>query len=290
MRSALVKNIFKKFTIWFLFIGLFVFAIYCSYLVFKTIPIQKTELNNVFYIFSTAAQTIAALVGFVLAAYTFNHQLVSSQKDEQDEARNQVIESIIQKNYRQIVILSIMTGITLILDLFVLELNGVPTTNLKEISYIIVGSLNVVLIIFAVIIALFTIKPIDTTKEAQKLFKAVGEEIKESLDNKKGHLKHPEDTMSSTDFIQKFIEMEKSVREYLIDNDLYNDKRLSMGKMITILYEQRGINHELFHILNELSRYRNLVVHGHVTEIDKDMYESLLEAYKNLVITLEINR
>ncbi|PHD66630.1 hypothetical protein COF61_09210 [Bacillus toyonensis] len=240
-----------------------------SFIVFNTIT-DSTDVNNVYYIFSTGAQTIAALVGFVLAAYTFNHQFMWNARDS-GEGTSEIIDETIRVYYKYIMILSSATGITLIADLCILQVNAVELLQIKPIIYIIVGSLNVFIIIAAFLIALYIIRPINIEEWAKNLFE---ERLREKHDR-------PELTVEIGQFLQAFISLEQLCRKYLSENEQILHV-MGMGKMARILYEKGKIDGITIEELLEIIKYRNLVVHGHIPKVESDMYSKLQELNKKM--------
>ncbi|HFJ9438900.1 TPA: hypothetical protein ACGW7M_001930 [Bacillus albus] len=246
-----MKGFIKKYSIVIMIILAFMIGIIVSGMFFKTIPSKDEELNNVYYIFSTGAQTIAGLVGFVLAAYTFNHQFMWNVR-ESDDGKTEIIDEAISKYYNYILILSISTGITLIADLCVLQFNTIKTTVIKPWVYMIVGSMNVAIIIGAFVIALYIIRPINIEEWAKKML--------EKRNKRKDGI---ESTIDSYQFISKYIELEKLCREYL-NKDSESSSSVSLMAMAGRLRERAVIDVTTYLKLVEVSKYRNLVVHGHV--------------------------
>ncbi|MES5929745.1 hypothetical protein COK37_21010 [Bacillus thuringiensis] len=244
---------------------LYIISIFISFLVFYTIVNTEHDLNNVYYIFSTSAQTIAALVGLVLAAYTFNHQFMWNARDS-SEGTSEIIDETIQKYYTYIKLLSIATGFTLIADIFMLQLNATLNSSIKPALYILIGSLNVCVIITAFLIALHIIRPINIEDWAKNLF---NERIRES--ENKSTL-----TINRGEFIDTFITLETIVRNFL-NNLEPSSQHVVMAKMTRELYERGTVDEKTFGELIEIIKYRNLVIHGHIPMVEKDMYDKLLE-------------
>lgn len=305
---------------------LFVIGFFLSSLIYKSEIIQLESTNNIYYIFSTGAQTIASLVGFVLAAYTFNHQLVSSQKDDNDEAKSQVIETIISRNYINIFILTVFTGLTLIADLFVLRFNAIDTSIIKTNIYIVISSMNIALIMAAVIVALYTIRPIDTrnlavkllnedqermrkdseklhkkaeklrkraegfTKEAEKLLVESEKLNKQEKHKEREHEKEWGNSVNTMEFLQLFIKLEKLVKDFLLERQMLDYRKKGMGNMARQLFERAIIDGATYKRLITVSRTRNLIVHGEVSEIEEDLYYMLENLYEDIETMLDIQQ
>ncbi|NIE93059.1 hypothetical protein F3J09_20105 [Bacillus sp. Ab-1751] len=191
--------------------------------------------------------------------------------------------------------------------------------------YIAISSMNIALIIAAIIVALYTIRPIDTrslavkllnedqerirkeserlhkkaeklrkkaegfAKEAEKLF-VESEKLNEQEKHKeREHEKDLGITINAMEFLQLFINLEKLVKGFLLEKQMlnYNNKE-GMGIMAKRLFQMAIINSDTYGRLMEVSRARNLIVHGEVSEIEEDLYYMLEDLYKDIEKMLKI--
>lgn len=94
--------------------------------------------------------------------------------------------------------------------------------------------------------------------------------------------------VNESDFTSLFIDLERQVREYLVQRQLvYNDSSrfayIPFRQMIDNLYRSELINRELRDRALEVNRYRNLVFHGHVNTVDSDMYDVLRDVREKIL-------
>lgn len=277
----MIKWMKKKF-IYFLVISILVFI---SFLYFSTFN-NETDKNNIYYIFSTSAQTLAALVGFVLTAYIFTYQNLRNIKEE-DETLIEIIEGTIEKYYKFIFILSSYSAVVLIANILMLQLNMIGTWPYRSLAFIVVAMLNVVGILIAFGIALYILRPFREKEWARSILKEDKEiEIKVDTGVKTGLetinegetkvLNIEKDTVDGMLFIEKFVELERIIRDYTDEKFQFNE-RTSLRKRLDYLSATQKLSDGVIGELLAVIKYRNLAVHGRINKIDRKVYEVLVE-------------
>jgi len=79
--------------------------------------------DNIYWLFSSSAQAIAAFVGFLAAGFFFIHDRIDKEI-EKDETLEDVYHEIKNQHYKRLKLLLILTGWSIILSLFVVFING----------------------------------------------------------------------------------------------------------------------------------------------------------------------
>ncbi len=79
--------------------------------------------ENVYWLFSSAAQAIATFVAFLLAGYTLVHAMMESVQ-QRDDTLEEIHSALIRQYYTQIKALAIITGAAVLSSLAMLYLNG----------------------------------------------------------------------------------------------------------------------------------------------------------------------
>jgi uncharacterized protein YutE (UPF0331/DUF86 family) len=170
------------------------------------------------------------------------------------------------------------TGAAIISSLLSVYLNG---KNIWFINYVYIISsiLDFISILGGILFMIYIINPDKYKNLAKKLYieekKIISEEGKE---------------VDGIEFLQKFIQLEKLIREIVEGKDIYVDKQflrreiLALRSMIEILWRNEIINRELHDKLLEVNKFRNLVVHGKIDRVDRGLVQYLddiLEALQN---------
>jgi hypothetical protein len=81
--------------------------------------------ENIYWVFSSAAQTVAAFVAFLLAGYTLVHSMMDNL-ERADETLAEIHTKLKTDYYRRVRLLSIVTAPAILLSLFTVYLNGRP--------------------------------------------------------------------------------------------------------------------------------------------------------------------
>lgn len=227
------------------------------------------DQQNVFYLFSTAAQTIAAFVALILAGYVFIYQAMDNIENK-DESKIEVHHQFKIKYYRKIISIVLFTGMTIFLCFIVLWINGLKNSFIKP--YLIVFTFIMILItIFQAII--FVIQVIDPNK-----LKKAAEQILEE------EYKKPTEPVDENKFASEFIKLEKNTKDIfskyqaiLIPNGLKISHRediyIPLREIVKTFHVNELLSHEEYERFIEVIKYRNLVFHGHLEKVDKEMVE-----------------
>jgi hypothetical protein len=227
--------------------------------------------DNYYWLFSSSAQSIAALIGFLLAgvalAFSMMDRLV-----EQDETMNEIVEALKRRQHAQLTALAIVTGAAILLSLFALYLNPCSTT-LRSIVRSIAALSGTSAVIGSIAFVASIIRPGKYSITAQREY-VVLEKTLEPLAGQE----------PSSMFFKGFIDLEQDIRAYLKQADLYIPSRgaprmsFSFRQMIDALYENERISKDLRDLLLEVNKFRNLLFHGHIDQVDKGVLKTLQKA------------
>ena len=257
-----------------------------SFLYFSTFN-NEADKNNIYYIFSTSAQTLAALVGFVLTAYIFTYQNLRSIKEE-DETLTEIIDITIEKYYDYIFLLSSYTAVVLIADILILQLNMIETWPFKSAVLVFIAMTNVFGIIFAFAIALFIMRPFKEKKWARSILndneeKEGNEKVTKEMTQADNDIpaeitvgNASKDMVDTMKFIEKFIELEGIIRLYTDKKFKFNE-RTPLRKRLDYLGATNKLSPGVIEELLIVIKYRNLAVHGHSTIIEWKVYDTLIK-------------
>jgi len=240
--------------------------------------------DNIYWLFSSSAQAIAAFIGFLAAGFFFSYDRIDKHV-EKDETLEDIYNDIRKQFYNRIKTLFILTGLSIILSLVVVYLNGFDLYWFGCILKILVGLLNIVTIVWAIFFVLFIIDPDKVKKTAEKLVK----ENRSFFTNIAGQ------TLTRGAFIDKFIHLEKLLRalaeKYEISVDANSRFRnfLPVSEIIKILLQRDVIDKQQFYQLIESNKLRNLAAHGNIQHIEKKFGETVESLVKALKVKLENN-
>lgn len=230
-------------------------------------------MNNDYinWVFSAAAQSISAFVAFLLTGYALVHTLMEVAR-EKDDTLDDIHSALRKKYYGWLTALSLATGVAVILSLVTVFANRWEFTWKAWL----VGLTSVV--DFAVIIGGvgFVISIVNPTR-----YERTAEKV---LEEKKAELRLTGESASSSKFFEEFRHLERLIRDYLREKQLYVPSKgsprmsFSFRQMIEALLQNEKINSQFFDELMQLNKYRNLVFHGHVDSADQGMIDRVREA------------
>jgi len=223
--------------------------------------------EQIFYFYSSAAQAIATFIAFLIAGYAFVYQVMDNLEKDDDELKD--IHYQLKKEYHyELTSLSISTGFAVILSLIVVWSNAylIPTCFFP-IKSILIAITDIFIILTIILAILFVIKIIDPDKYT-KTAKIVRDE-KYGPINEKGDIGV---------FMENFIELESSIRALLINHDIpAQERHWGMRRMIDELLRNEIISFKIHESLLYINNYRNLVVHGHLKDVDQDMVDLVIK-------------
>jgi hypothetical protein len=229
--------------------------------------------DNVYWLFSAAAQSISAFVAFLLTGYALVHSLMESAR-QKDDSLDEVHATLRKTFHTRLTVLAWFTGSAVVLSLAMAFLNRWSFQG-KVLLGIFTSAIDLIAIVGGLA---FVVSIVDPSRYEKAAAKALEEEKRES------GLTGPR--TSSAKFFDEFRHLERLVRDYLRNKDLYIPSKVaprmsysfrhmsySFRQMIEALYQNEIIDRAFFEELMEINKYRNLVFHGHVQDADESMVE-----------------
>jgi hypothetical protein len=218
--------------------------------------------ENIYWLFSSAAQAIATFVAFLLAGYTLVHTMMDSVQ-QRDDTLEEIHSALIRQYYKQIRSLAIITGVAVLGSLTMLYLNGFEWSY-KAVVVAIAATLDIAAIAWGIAFVIRIIDPDKYTNAAKRLI----EEEAQTMD-----LAGKQE--DSEDFFTLFERLETAMRNALEQarlpdpTDDRGRRDSSFRRMLLALYQNEQIDRSLFRNLMQIGRYRNLAYYGRLRSIDK---------------------
>jgi hypothetical protein len=221
--------------------------------------------ENIYWLFSSSAQAIAAFIGFLAAGFFFSYDRMDKHV-EKDETLEDIYAEIKIKYYNRIIILFILTASSISLSLAMTYLNGFDLGIYGIVLRLLVSTLNLLTIIWAIVFILFIINPSKVKKTADILIKE-NVNISETV---------TDNTMTGGEFIDKFVKLEKILRQLAIKYDLSDEidvhnKKMSLYDIIRYLNLRQVINNSQVNELLEVNKIRNLAAHGEIHNVESKL-------------------
>lgn len=211
------------------------------------------DRNALDWLFSTAPQALAALVGLIFTGVSF---IISAIDKEiaRDNTRENICLEMKKEIHYYMRILFILAGISVSLDLLVIIFN--PIEDGRIISrdgafdwYLLLASvlliLNLVALIFSLYFVIKVASPGYFDETVKRLSKAVN----------KG-------TIDAKQFVLKYIDFEKALRDIPYLDGTRNGRVATVLELTNELKYRELLDGEDFNKIKRLNGLRNLIVHG----------------------------
>jgi len=233
------------------------------------------DLNNdqIYWLFSSSSQSIAAFIALLLTGYAFVVNVMDNL-EARDETLVEVHSELKSTYYKQLKVLAIIGGSTIIASFVMIFVNYY--SNWIRSALLIPSAIGIVSTV--VIGVKFIVNIVDPKKYSKKATALLKEE--EKIIQKEGT------EISIGEFISSFIKLEKLIRDIYLQMsskpvfsiDTYKRIPNSLVEIVDIFYKNKFINDDELGLLKEVIKTRNLVVHGQQAEIDSSWLKMLTKA------------
>jgi hypothetical protein len=226
------------------------------------------DQQNFYWLFSSSAQVVAVFVAFLLTGYAIVLNVMDGIQAK-DDTLEEIHHKFKTNYYRWIILISIITGLAIGFNLWMVYLNGIDWCN-KNWLYLISVILDGLVVILGIAFVITIINPGRYKKIAREILKDDKKEFPPSS---------AQDTTAA--FMNEFIKLERTIRDVLARRELYRaygntpQMAFSVRQMVLALYQNELIDQNTLNELNRINKYRNLVVHGHQTQVDRNMIDAI---------------
>lgn len=233
------------------------------------------QTESIYWLFSSSAQSISALVAFLIAGLALVHTMMENSQ-QRDDTLIEIHTRLKTIHYKFFKYLAIGTVLAVGLSLSMLAINPLLFPG-KIIVVFIIGFFNIIVLGGAFAFVLLIINPDKYQATAKNL---INEERKQK--------QFPKATRTDQDFFIEFIKLESAVRNLLKRKRLFlasqgsPNMSYSFREMVDTLINREVISYSFYKELQEINKYRNLVFHGHEHEIDQVLVDRIREAKQKI--------
>jgi hypothetical protein len=232
------------------------------------------DQQNIYYFFSTSAQSIAAFIAFLISGFALVYQAMDNIESK-DDTLAEVYHQIKIDYYKKIKKIAYITGLAIVFSLIIIWMNEYDF-RYKYILVFIAIILIFITIFQGIWFVVYIIDPNKIRKAAREL---LNKEFKQTAT----------DADEGT-FMKVFIKLEKALRELFRNKELeyYITARntrnnfLSFKQIAEALYRSEIIDKVFLTEVMELSTYRNLIAHGDFERVDQRMIERIEKAINKI--------
>jgi prepilin signal peptidase PulO-like enzyme (type II secretory pathway) len=235
------------------------------------------DSDNIYWYFSTSAQSIAAFIGFLTAGFYFVQDKYDILRSS-DETLEPIIKEIKHNNFVKLKVLCLLTGASIIFSIALVLLNKY-TIPYFTVYVVIASFVNLITIVWAISFIISIINPDKIERTATKLIK----------ENEDLNAKDTSSSMKIGEFLEKFIKLENLVRNsfsrlgYELQLGKSDKPPTRLHDQFNLLLQLELIDLQTLSDLNELNRIRNLAAHGQIDRVDQK-YAIMLD---DLILKLE---
>ncbi len=240
------------------------------------------DRNALDWLFSTAPQALAALVGLIFAGVAFIVGAIDKQV-EQDDSREDICKAMKQQIHVDMKWLYWLSGISIILDLIFLLLNPIEEGSRFSFDgtfspYLLMAGLTLLINVGTLIYSLWFIIKVASPDYFMDTVKRLSEH----------EHKHKGD-IEVKEFLMAYIEMEKALRALPIFYVQQGERQQTVNEMLKVLKYRRLMDVRDVDDMFALTRLRNLIMHGaEIQHVERQMYDKA-KKYTNDLTALKDN-
>lgn len=237
------------------------------------------DRNALDWLFSTAPQALAALVGLIFAGVAFMMGAIDKEI-ERDDTQKDIYDEMKREIHHNMRSLFWLAGFSVALDLILIALNPIE----EDCHFSVDGELDWYLVFSATILLLNLVALVFSLSFIIKVanpsyFNKTAKRLSESVNN---------GTIESRDFLMEYIEMEKAMRDLPIFFSPNGQRQPTVSQMLGELRNRQLFEPNDINMMYNLTRLRNLIIHGNTsnTHVERDMYDAVIH-YKNMLKDLK---
>lgn len=238
------------------------------------------DRNALDWLFSTAPQALAALVGLIFAGVAFIVGAIDKQA-EQDDSREDICKAMKRQIHMDMKRLFWLSGFSITLDLIFLLLNPIEDGLRFSFGgtfspYLLMAGLTLLLNFGTLIYSLWFIITVASPDYFSDTVKRLSAQEREG-------------DMDVKEFLMAFIDMEKALRALPIFRVPQGEKQPTVTEMLRELKYRKFMDARDVDDMFALTRLRNLIMHGaEIQHVERQMYDKA-KKYTNDLTVLKDN-
>lgn len=232
------------------------------------------DRNALDWLFSTAPQALAALVGLIFAGVAFIIGAIDKQV-KQDDSSEDILLSMKMQIHADMKMLFLLSGVSIISDFFLLALNSIQEGFVFSFEgqfspYLTVAAIVLVMNVVTLIYSLWFIIKVASPDFFSKTVKHLSQLEREG-------------DVEVKEYLVAFMEMEKALRTLSIFDVPKGEKQPSVNEMLKELKYRRLMDARDVDDMFSLTRLRNLIMHGgEIQHVERQMYDKAKKYAKDI--------
>lgn len=236
------------------------------------------DRNALDWLFSTAPQALAALVGLIFAGVAFIIGAIDKQV-KQDDSSEDILLSMKMQIHADMKRLFWLSGASIISDFLLLALNSIQEGFVFSFKgqfspYLTIAGIVLVMNVATLIYSLWFIIKVASPDFFSKTVKHLSQLEREG-------------DVEVKEYLVAFIEMEKALRTLSIFYVPKGEKQPSVNEMLKELKYRRLMDARDVDDMFSLTRLRNLIMHGgEIQHVERQMYDKV-KKYTKVIASLK---
>ena len=232
------------------------------------------DRNALDWLFSTAPQALAALVGLIFAGVAFIIGAIDKQV-KQDDSSEDILLSMKMQIHADMKRLFWLSGASIISDFLLLALNSIQEGFVFSFKgqfspYLTIAGIVLVMNVATLIYSLWFIIKVASPDFFSKTVKHLSQLEREG-------------DVEVKEYLVAFIEMEKALRTLSIFDVPNGEKQPSVNEMLKELKYRRLMDAHDIDNMFSLTRLRNLIMHGgDIQHVERQMYDKVKKYTKDI--------
>ena len=234
------------------------------------------DRNALDWLFSTAPQALAALVGLIFAGVAFIIGAIDKQV-KQDDSSEDILLSMKMQIHADMKRLFWLSGASIISDFLLLALNSIQEGFVFSFKgqfspYLTIAGIVLVMNVATLIYSLWFIIKVASPDFFSKTVKHLSQLEREG-------------DVEVKEYLVAFIEMEKALRTLSIFDVPNGEKQPSVNEMLKELKYRRLMDAHDIDNMFSLTRLRNLIMHGgDIQHVERQMYDKVKKYTKDIAL------
>ena len=234
------------------------------------------DRNALDWLFSTAPQALAALVGLIFAGVAFIIGAIDKQV-KQDDSSEDILLSMKMQIHADMKRLFWLSGASTISDFLLLALNSIQEGFVFSFKgqfspYLTIAGIVLVMNVATLIYSLWFIIKVASPDFFSKTVKHLSQLEREG-------------DVEVKEYLVAFIEMEKALRTLSIFDVPKGEKQPSVNEMLKELKYRRLMDARDVDDMFSLTRLRNLIMHGgEIQHVERQMYDKVKKYTKDIAL------
>lgn len=232
------------------------------------------DRNALDWLFSTAPQALATLVGLIFAGIAFIIGAIDKQVKQDDSSEDILLSMKMQIHADMKMLFLLISGVSIISDFFLLALNSIQEGFVFSFEgqfspYLTVAAIVLVMNVVTLIYSLWFIIKVASPDFFSKTVKHLSQLEREG-------------DVEVKEYLVAFIEMEKALRTLSIFDVPKGEKQPSVNEMLKELKYRRLMDARDVDDMFSLTRLRNLIMHGgEIQHVERQMYDKVKNTPKS---------